>query len=168
MVSLLAGAATSPERFFGSYTPPKDPAEVQAEKNRERKAITALLNALLSIVGSAFATWWAAEMLGWRNEWVCVRCSVQPIHSMYSIVFKRVLLGLFVAILVAVTEGALFLLWQSRAKGPRRKRRLPAANHKKVDTEKEDPVHAETDGIISTTSTSTTADYHVSDLRQRK
>ena len=71
MVSLLAGAATSPERFFGSYTPPKDPAEVQAEKKRERKAITALLNALLSIVGSAFATWWAAEMLGWRNEWVC-------------------------------------------------------------------------------------------------
>ena len=70
MVSLLAGTATSPERFFGSYTPPKDPEEVQAEKNRERKAITALLNALLSIVGSAFATWWAAEMLGWRNEWV--------------------------------------------------------------------------------------------------
>lgn len=94
-----------------------------------------------------------------------VRCSMQPIHSMYAVVFKRVLLGLFVAILVAVTEGALFLLWQSRAKGPRRKRRLPAANHKKVDTEKEDPVHTEKDGIIST---STTADYHVSDLRQRK
>lgn len=73
MVSLLAGTATSPERFFGSYIPPRDPAEVQAEKNRERKSITALLNAILSIVGSAFATWWAAEKLGWRNEWVCVR-----------------------------------------------------------------------------------------------
>lgn len=73
MVSLLAGSITSPERFFGSYTSPRDPAEVQAEKNRERKSITALLNAILSIVGSAFATWWAAEKIGWRNEWVCVR-----------------------------------------------------------------------------------------------
>lgn len=85
-------------------------------------------------------------------------------HSTYSVVFKRVLLGLFVAIVVAVTEGALFLIWQSRAEGPK-KRRLRAAIHKKVDTEKEDPIHTETGDVMST---GTTADYHVSDLRQRK
>ena len=72
MVSLLAGTITSPERFFGTYVPPRDPAEVQAEKKRETKAITALLNALLSIVGAAFAAWWAAGKTGWRNEWVCL------------------------------------------------------------------------------------------------
>lgn len=93
-----------------------------------------------------------------------IRCSAQPIYSMYPVVFKKVLLGLFVAILVAATEGVLFLLWQSRAEGPKRMRRLPAANHKKVDA-KEDPVHTETDDIMST---STSTDYHVSDLRQRK
>ena len=165
MVSLLAGATTSPERFFGSYTPPKDPAEVQAGKNRERKAITALLNALLSIVGSAFATWWAAEKLGWRNEWVCIRFPVQSIHLMYSVVFKRVLSGLFVAILVAVSEGVLFLLWQSRAEASKRKRRLRAADHRKLDTEKEDLTHTETDNVVSS---STTTEHHISELRQRK
>ncbi|PFH51919.1 hypothetical protein AMATHDRAFT_116241, partial [Amanita thiersii Skay4041] len=96
MVSLLAGTTTSPDRFLGEYIPPKDPAVIQAENNREKKAITALINALLSIGGSAVATWYAAEKTGWRNEW-------------------RVLLALFVAITVAVAEGILFLIWQSRA-----------------------------------------------------
>lgn len=71
MVSLLAGTMTSPERKFGAYTPAKEPEEVEFERKRERKSITALLNALLSIGGSGFATWWAADKTGWKNEWVC-------------------------------------------------------------------------------------------------
>ncbi|KAF8631894.1 hypothetical protein AX15_002155 [Amanita polypyramis BW_CC] len=146
MVSLLAGTTTSPERFFGTYIPPRDPAEVQAEKKRERKAITTLLNALLSIAGSAFAAWWAAEKTGWRNEW-------------------RVLLSLFVAVVVAVSEAVLFLLWQSRAiKVADKKRRIQSAIHKKVDPEKDRPTLIKPDNTAPTSVT----DIGVSELRQRK
>lgn len=86
-------------------------------------------------------------------------------RSIQLIVLKRVLFGLFVAILVAVSEGVLFLLWQSRAEAAKRRRRLRAADHKKVDTEdsKEDLTHAETVDVVSTAT-----DARVSDLRQRK
>lgn len=70
MIALLAGSTTSPERKFADYVPPKDPEVVQTEKMKERKTITALLNALLSIVGSGLAAWWAADKTGWKNEWV--------------------------------------------------------------------------------------------------
>jgi hypothetical protein len=74
MISLLAGTTTSPEGKFGEYVPPKEPEHLEAEKTKERKTITALINALLSIGGAAFATWWAADKMGWRNEYV--RCAV--------------------------------------------------------------------------------------------
>ena len=70
MISLLAGTTSSPEGKFGSYIPPKEPEDIEAERVNERKAITALINALLSIGGVAFAAWWAADKAGWRNEWV--------------------------------------------------------------------------------------------------
>lgn len=72
MIALLAGTTTSPERRFAEYVRKKEPEELEVERKRERKAITALLNALLSIGGSAAATWWAAEKTGWKNEWVRV------------------------------------------------------------------------------------------------
>jgi len=71
MISLLAGATTSPEGRFGKYVPPKGLEQIEAERTRERRAITALINALLSIGGAAFATWWAAQKTGWKNEYVC-------------------------------------------------------------------------------------------------
>lgn len=71
MISLLAGTTTSPERKYGEYTPVKEPEELEAEKMRERKTITALVNALLSVLGSGFAAWWAADKTGWKDEWVC-------------------------------------------------------------------------------------------------
>lgn len=70
MVSLLAGTTTSPERKFGAYVPPMDSQDVEAESRRERKAITTLINALLSIGGSGAAAWWGSEKAGWRAEWV--------------------------------------------------------------------------------------------------
>jgi hypothetical protein len=70
MISLLAGTMSSPEGKFGTYIPPKEPEQIGAERANERKSITALINALLSIGGVAFAAWWAADRTGWRNEWV--------------------------------------------------------------------------------------------------
>ena len=70
MISLLAGTTSSPEGKFGTYVPPKEPEQIAAERVYERKSITALINALLSIGSVAFAAWWAADKAGWRNEWV--------------------------------------------------------------------------------------------------
>jgi hypothetical protein len=71
MVALLAGTTTSPELTFPKYIT----KEVRANEERkrsmnDRKAITTLLNALLSIAGSGAATWFAAQRTGWREEWV--------------------------------------------------------------------------------------------------
>lgn len=70
MVSLLAGVKTSPERKFGTYNPPPEPEELAQRQKRERKEITALLNALLSIFAAGFAVWWAADILYWKPQWV--------------------------------------------------------------------------------------------------
>lgn len=91
MLALLAGTRTSPERLFPHIPMPlpgADSTNTQAARRRElgdRRAVTAVVNALLSIAGAAVATWWAAERLGWRNEWVrllacslSVSCSCPP------------------------------------------------------------------------------------------
>ncbi|KAG6824920.1 hypothetical protein H0H93_001360 [Arthromyces matolae] len=106
MVALLAGTMTSPERNFGAYQQPQDPEEIAAVKIAERKSITAIFNGLLSIFGVGFAVWWAADKLGWKNEW-------------------RVLLALFAAIVVAIAEAALYLIWQSRLERSKSKRTKP-------------------------------------------
>ena len=69
MIALLAGSTTSPERKFPAYIPP-DPHAERKREHKDRKAITAVLNALLSVIGSGAATWWAADRTGWRPEWV--------------------------------------------------------------------------------------------------
>ena len=69
-VALLAGTLTSPERKFGNYVPPKDADEIAFERARERKAITALANSVLSVVGVGVGAFWASERTEWRNEWV--------------------------------------------------------------------------------------------------
>lgn len=76
MVALLAGTTTSPERNFGTYVPPKDPEEVEKERARERKAITALVNSVLSVGCVGFAAWWAGSRQGWKPEWVSVLRSI--------------------------------------------------------------------------------------------
>lgn len=72
MVSLLAGTRTSPERKFpkGAFPAAVDSEEESKRNMSDRRAITALLNALLSIIGSGAATWWAADKLHWKAEWV--------------------------------------------------------------------------------------------------
>lgn len=69
MVALLVGTRTSPERRFPDMPNVTDDNDPQRAIN-DRRAIVALLNALLSIIGAGAATWWAAQHLSWKNEWV--------------------------------------------------------------------------------------------------
>ena len=69
MVALLAGTRTSPEKKFPAVPVPVPGAGARKELN-DRRAVTAVLNALLSIFGAGAATWWAADRLRWRDEWV--------------------------------------------------------------------------------------------------
>ncbi|OCH87383.1 hypothetical protein OBBRIDRAFT_796263 [Obba rivulosa] len=105
VVALLAGTLTSPERSFPAPALNNSHEVARSKELGDRRAITALLNALLSIIGSGIATWWAADRLQWRAEW-------------------RVLLALFVATVVAISEAALYCIWsfyRSSENGGRRK-----------------------------------------------
>ena len=113
IVALLAGTLSSPERNFGSYVPPKEPDQVAVQQARERKAITALANSLLSVVGVGVGAYWASDKAGWKNEWVCPL--FQILFDMILICCKRTLFALSCAILVAISEAALFLIWQWRS-----------------------------------------------------
>ncbi|KAI1793580.1 hypothetical protein LXA43DRAFT_885643 [Ganoderma leucocontextum] len=106
MISLLAGTRTSPERKFPFVSTPT--TKTQASHSREvgdRRAVTAVVNALLSIGGSGVATWWAAGRLLWREEW-------------------KVLLALSVAVLVAASEAILYLIWEGQRNKPHRRRAM--------------------------------------------
>lgn len=77
MVSLLAGTRTSPEKHFPPYVA-KDPEEDQRLRTKDRKAIATLVNAVLSVIGTGVATWWAGEYTGMQLEWVC-ELSIHPL-----------------------------------------------------------------------------------------
>ena len=70
MVSLLAGTRTSPEKNFPDVPPKPDSGKEALKEVNDRRAVTAVLNALLSVLGSGVATWWAADRLRWKDEWV--------------------------------------------------------------------------------------------------
>jgi hypothetical protein len=74
MISLLAGSTTSPERKFPPHkVETNDPLADARREINDRKALVTLINALLSIGGTGAATWYAAGVVGWRNEWVRIR-----------------------------------------------------------------------------------------------
>lgn len=70
MVALLAGTRTSPDKKFPQL--PHSPTRVEsaARDIGDRRAIIAVLNALLSVICTGAAMWWAAQRTGWRDEWV--------------------------------------------------------------------------------------------------
>ncbi|KAG8691604.1 hypothetical protein FRC11_015041 [Ceratobasidium sp. 423] len=88
LIPLLAGTTFAPS----SKPPPPPPPE--HDPSEDRRAITALINGLFSVVGVGFAAWWAAGNVYWRNE-------------------TRVLLALAASIIVAISEGVLYLIWSS-------------------------------------------------------
>ncbi|KAF8498655.1 hypothetical protein F5888DRAFT_1690746 [Russula emetica] len=70
MISLLAGTRTSPNKKFPQLSRSSDRSENAARNISDRRAIIAVLNALLSVICTGAATWWAAQRTGWRDEWV--------------------------------------------------------------------------------------------------
>ncbi|EJD48042.1 hypothetical protein AURDEDRAFT_183771 [Auricularia subglabra TFB-10046 SS5] len=88
LVALLAGTRTSPN---ANFSVPSDGAAHRSDK----QAITALINGLFSVIGVGVAGWWAASGAGWDNE-------------------VSVLFGLMAALIVAATEGSLYIMWQYR------------------------------------------------------
>lgn len=55
----------------------------------------------------------------------------------FNFLYQRVLLSLFVAVVVAVSEAVLYLIWQSRKPNTRKttRRVITSANHKKGDAD---------------------------------
>ena len=70
MVALLAGTRTSPNKRFPQMPHSSSRSEIAARDISDRRAIVAVLNALLSVICTGAATWWAAQRTGWRDEWV--------------------------------------------------------------------------------------------------
>jgi TMEM199 family protein len=70
MVALLAGARTSPNKKFPQMPRSSSRSETAARDISDRRAIIAVLNALLSVICTGAATWWAAQHTGWRDVWV--------------------------------------------------------------------------------------------------
>lgn len=70
MIALLAGTVTSPSAKLPPYKPPLTPEEEAILKSKERKAISALVNGFLSVVGVGVAAWWAGGSIGMRPDHV--------------------------------------------------------------------------------------------------
>lgn len=70
MISLLAGSKTSPNAKLPPYVPPETEDVIAARQMSDRKAITAIVNSILSIAATGVAAWWAAGNIGWRDEYV--------------------------------------------------------------------------------------------------
>ncbi|KAI6009348.1 hypothetical protein BKA83DRAFT_4416251 [Pisolithus microcarpus] len=94
MVSLLAGCRTSPEKRFPPHVV-KDPVEESRRASETRKAIATVANGALSVVGTGAATWWASEWTGLKLEW-------------------RTLLAVATALIVALSEIILYIIWDTR------------------------------------------------------
>ncbi|KAL4072955.1 hypothetical protein V8B97DRAFT_287239 [Scleroderma yunnanense] len=140
MTSLLVGTRTSPEKRFPPYVP-RDPLEERRRAIDDRKAISAVVNAVVSVIGTGAATWWVSDRTGLKLEW-------------------RSLVGVSAAIIVAIAEVILYMIWDSR-KGSKSKkvRRRIITRTEKVNNNTDD-----TGGVpVQATSTA----LHDSGLRHR-
>ncbi|CAE6421723.1 unnamed protein product [Rhizoctonia solani] len=122
LIPLLAGTTFAPS----SKPPPPPPPEY--DSSEDRRAITALINGLFSVVGVGFAAWWAAGSVHWRNE-------------------TRVLLALAASIVVAITEGVLYLIWSSHAEKRKAQQKRWKASEAKSKTAREEKV-SENEGEV--------------------
>ncbi|KAI9440539.1 hypothetical protein H4582DRAFT_1811961 [Lactarius indigo] len=95
MVALLAGSRTSPDKKFPTLPRVPTRSEGVAREISDRRAIIAVLNAVLSVICTGAAAWWASQRTGWRDEW-------------------KVLLSLLSATIVAISEIGLYIIWETR------------------------------------------------------
>ncbi|KAI0041051.1 hypothetical protein FA95DRAFT_1565773 [Auriscalpium vulgare] len=115
MVALLAGTRSAPDKKFPGYVRPRDPALEARREVGDRRAVIAVLNGLLSVGCVGAAVWWAARYTGWRDEW-------------------RALLSLLAAVIVAISEVGLYIIWEARRSAKKgRARRRVTARHKRND-----------------------------------
>ncbi|KAH8116395.1 hypothetical protein DFH11DRAFT_1725183 [Phellopilus nigrolimitatus] len=128
MVSLLAGTRTAPSSKPPPYTPPESPEARGRREWNDRKALTAVLNGVLSVGCAGGAAWWAADKAGWRDEW-------------------KVLLALVVAAGVGLSETVLFIIWQSRSSMESKEKiqRRKAVDARKKSDDSGEPVPEHTD-----------------------
>ncbi len=68
MIALLAGTTTAPSAKLPPYRPPLSPEEIAILNSKEKKAISALLNGFLSVIGVGVAAWWAGGSIGMSND----------------------------------------------------------------------------------------------------
>ncbi|KAH9004706.1 hypothetical protein EDB86DRAFT_3038165 [Lactarius hatsudake] len=101
MVALLAGARTSPDKKFPTLPRVPSRSEGAAREISDKRAIIAVLNAVLTVICTGAAAWWAAQRTGWRDEW-------------------KVLLSLLAATIVAISEIGLYIIWEARRERGRR------------------------------------------------
>ena len=172
MVALLAGTRTSPDKKFPQLPHSSTRIESAARDIGDRRAIIAVLNALLSVICTGAATWWAAQRTGWRDEWVSrPYCYVRSIcvSNATRIKFQKVLLSLLAATIVAVSEIGLYIIWESRsrrrqpAKAKADRKRLPggqAVSHADTHDVSVDTSSKPTRSGESSSQTSTSIDPH--------
>ena len=141
MVALLAGTRTSPDKKFPQPPPSsRSGSSTVARDISDRRAVIAVLNALLSVICTGAAIWWAAQRTGWRDEWVRVEnararernaltltCPLK-FFILFLFFFQKVLLSFSAATIVAMSEVGLYIIWESRGK-----RSQPAAKVDNVD-----------------------------------
>lgn len=161
-ISLLAGTVTSPS----SRLPPHDPPESSEQKSlrewNDRKALTAVVNGLLSVGCTGGAAWWAADKSGWRDEWVSVASYCMANELLIVRHVQKVLLAFIVAAIVGLSETVLFMIWQSKYSGTtsQKKHRSAVKTRNKKD-DGETPV-------LSGSSEVTTKDEKIAhDVRRR-
>jgi len=146
MISLLAGTRTSPDRKFPVVPAARSPLEDARREVNDRRAVTAIVNALLSIGGSGVATWWAAGRLSWKDEW-------------------KVLFALLVASVVAISESILYMIWDARLSGRPLiiRSKASTSSQKRVNdrdslSELPGPEKTNTPRVLSSTATSSAVD----------
>lgn len=113
LIPLLAGTTFAPS----SKPPPPPPP--QTDHSEDRRAITALINGLFSVVGVGFAAWWASGNVYWRNE-------------------TRVLLALAASIVVAISEGVLYVIWSSHLEKRKQRRQKNLSSKPKLEAKTPD------------------------------
>ncbi|KAG9046603.1 hypothetical protein FS837_003978 [Tulasnella sp. UAMH 9824] len=145
MIALLAGTVTSPSAKLPPYKPPLTPEEQAILKSKERKAISALINGFLSVIGVGVAGWWAGGSIGMRQD-------------------HKALLAVFGAIVVAITEAVLYWIWQWRYD------RALQTTHKRTAKRKKIEISSETDSkteLTPPTSAATGVEQPEESLRRR-
>jgi len=111
-IALFAGTRTTPNSSFSGSDLSAGTKSRKSGLRNDRKGVTALANAVFSVVGAGFAAYWAASNAGWGLHKVRGWCEVSA--ATLTGFQQSMFLGLFTAFVVGFSEAVLFTLWQRR------------------------------------------------------